>query len=54
MNNEQKKNQDVSDEEKKKSLKSNDPEVTEHLEPDEDAEPISNAGKKRDDSKRYQ
>jgi hypothetical protein len=48
------KNQEVSDEKKKKSLQSSDPEVIKNLEPPEDAEAISHAGKKRGDSKRYQ
>jgi hypothetical protein len=48
------KNQETSDEKKKKSLQSSDPEVIKNREPPEDAEAISHAGKKRDESKRYQ
>lgn len=40
--------------EEKKSLQSDDKEVLENRKPREGSDPISEAGKKRDDSKRYQ
>lgn len=40
--------------EEKKSLQSDDKEVLENRKPREGSDPISGAGKKRDDSKRYQ
>lgn len=42
------------DTKKEKSLKSDDREVLENRDPKDGSDPISSAGKKRDDSKRYQ